>query len=72
MGKFDQIIYERIIPSESDRHANRVRVHRAGEEITIHFRNLKIVLHNKAEVDEWKEGFTEALEKLGDHFKYDI
>ena len=62
MGKFDEIIYEKLIEPTPDRYANRIRVHRAGEEATIHFRNLKIVLHNEEEIAEWKNGFKEAYE----------
>ena len=64
MGKFDAIIHEKLIDPAPDRYANRIRVHRAGEEVTIHFRNLKIVLHDKAEIEEWKNGFAEALKKI--------
>lgn len=64
MGKFDDIIFEELIDPEPDRYANRIRVHRSGEEVTIHFRNLKIVLHDQEEINEWKNGFAEALKKI--------
>lgn len=72
MGKFEKIIHEELIPEAPDRFANYLRVTRATpNEVHIQFRNLRITLLDE-EVQEWKEGFTEALEKLGDHFKYDI
>lgn len=62
MGKVAQTYWDKLIDPVSDRNANRVRVYRApNDEVTIHFRNLKIVLHNYDEIQEWKRGFTEAL-----------
>lgn len=64
MGKIEKIIFEKTISSEPERNNNLLRVYRAPNgEVTIHYRNLKIVLH-KDEVEEWKQGFRIALEKL--------
>lgn len=73
MGKIAKTFYDKIIPEVSDRNANRVRVYRApNNEVTIHFRNMKIVLHTPQEIAEWREGFREALANLGDNLKNDI
>lgn len=65
MGKIKQIIFEKIISPIPDRNSNLLRVYEAPNgEVTIHFRNIKIVLHNKEEIQEWKSGFAEALRKL--------
>ena len=56
------IIDERIIKPEPDMNANIIRVYKApNNEVTIHFRNMKIVLHDDMEVAEWRDGFREAL-----------
>ena len=73
MGKVDKVYYEKLIDPVPDRYANRVKVQRASNgEVTIHFRNLKIVLHNDMEITEWRDGFREALSNLGDNLKDDI
>lgn len=75
MGKVAHTYIDKIIPEIADRNANRLRVYRAPNgEITIHFRNLKIVLHNDMEISEWVDGFKEALEELQrkDYFKNDL
>ena len=73
MGKVEKVIYEKLIDPIADRNCNRVLVYRApNDEVTIHFRNLKIVLHTREEQGEWSRGFREALEKLGDRFQDDI
>lgn len=72
MGQIKDIIHEEIIPEVSDRHANLLRVYRApNNEVTIHFRNLKIVLHTEEEIQEWKEGFTEALKQIQENNYYE-
>ena len=64
MGQVKHIHYETLIDPIPDRYANRVRVHEdAAGEFTIHFRNLKIVLHTPEEIEEWRNGFKIALEK---------
>ena len=75
MGQVKEILYEKLIDPVADRNCNRIRVHRApNDEITIHFRNLKIVLHTKEEQEEWKRGFAEALQKFEEkgYMKEDI
>lgn len=63
MGKVSKVHYEKLISEIPDRYANRVKVQEAPNgEVTIHFRNLKIVLHNQMEIDEWVNGFKVALE----------
>ena len=65
MGKVKKVHYEKLINPECDRYSNRVKVQEADNgEVTIHFRNLKIVLHkhNYDEVEEWVNGFKIALE----------
>lgn len=65
MGKIEKIIYEKIISPEPDRNANLLRIYRApNQEVTIHFRNVKIVLHTAEEIAEWKRGFAEAQKRL--------
>ena len=65
MGKVKDILYEKLIDPDPDRNANRIRVHRApNDEVTIHFRNLKIVLHTKEEQEEWKNEFAQAFNKF--------
>lgn len=73
MGKVEKLIYEKIIDPIPDRNSNRIRIHRApNDEITIHFRNLKIVLHTREEQEEWSRGFKEAVSKLEDKLQDDI
>lgn len=75
MGKIDTTYYEELIESEPDRQANLLKVYRSpNNEVTIRFRNLKIVLHTPEEIQEWKNGFTEALEKYNtlQTFKNDL
>ena len=75
MGQIKETIHEAIIPEVSDRHANRIKIHRApNNEVTINFRNFKIVLHTEDEIQEWKRGFTEALKVLKekDYLKDDL
>lgn len=62
MGVVKKTIYDALIPETPDRNANRVRLYEAPNgEVTLHFRNLKIVLHTPEEIAEWKQGFKEAL-----------
>lgn len=69
MGVIKTILYEKLIDPIPDRNCNRIRVHKAPNgEITIHFRNLKIVLHDDMEIVEWKEGFKTAMENLDDDY----
>ena len=75
MGKIAKTFYDAEITPEPSRNANRIRTYEAPNgEVTIHFRNLKIVLHSREEVEEWKQGFAEAREKFmaGDYFKNDL
>lgn len=62
MGIIDKIIYEKLIPDSPDRNSNLLRVYRNPlGEMTIHFRNVKIVLHTQEEIDEWVRGFKQAM-----------
>lgn len=73
MGVISEMIHESLIPEAPDRNSNRLRIHRdPNGEVTINYRNLKIVLHTPEEVAEWREGFKIALDNLGDWFKDDI
>lgn len=75
MGKMDKVFYEGTISPTADRNANLLRVYRAPNgEVTIHLRNMKIVLHSEQEVQEWKNGFTQALDTLlaSNYFEKDI
>ena len=75
MGKISKVHYEKLIDPIPDRFSNRVKVQEAPNgEITIHFRNLKIVLHSPQEIAEWREGFGIALEnfKGNDYLRNDI
>ena len=75
MGKVAQTYYDKLISEIPDRNSNRVRVYRKdNDEVVIHFRNLKITLFTEPEIQEWKEGFKQALEELRakDYFKNDI
>ena len=73
MGKIAKTYFDKLIDPISDRNSNRVRVYRApNNEVTIHFRNLKIVLHTEEEIRDGRDGFRQAVEKPGDNFKNDI
>lgn len=75
MGAVEKTFFDGLISPTPDRNANRVRAYRAPNgEVTIHFRNLKIVLHTPQEINEWREGFKEALINLraGNYFPNDI
>ncbi len=75
MGKVKDKIYDKLISEIPDRNSNRVRVYRKdNDEVVIHFRNLKITLFTEPEIQEWKEGFKQALDilKEKDYFKNDI
>ena len=75
MGQVKEILYEKLIDPIAARNCTRIRVHRApNDEITIHFRNLKIVLHTQEEQEEWKEGFAQAKIKFDEkgYMKEDI
>lgn len=75
MGKIEEVIYEKLIDPVADRSPNLFRVYKAPNgEITIHFRNLKVVLHTAEEIAEWGKGFSEALKNLRkeDYFKNDL
>jgi len=64
MGKIEKIIHEQTVRPEADQNANLFRIYRApNQEVTIHYRNLKIVLHTH-EIQEWKQGFAETLKKI--------
>ncbi len=65
MGVIKELIHEELIPSESDRHSNLLRIYKKdNEEIVIHFRNLKINLITPFDIKEWRYGFQIALEKF--------
>ena len=65
MGKMAKIYDERTVSSVPDINANIIRVYKApNNEVTIHFRNMKIVLHTPEEIAEWRDGFREALNAL--------
>lgn len=73
MGKIATTFYDELIDPVPDRSANRVRSYRASnDEVTIHFRNMKIVLHTREEQQEWKDGFTEAFNNLGENLIDDL
>lgn len=75
MGKVSKVFYEKLISDIPDRNTNRLKVQQAPNgEVTIHFRNIKIVLHDFDEIMEWQQGFSEALDKFekGNFFKQDI
>ena len=62
MGKIKEIIHEELLDPIAEKNCNLLRIYRApNNEVTIHIRNLKIVLHTKEEQDEWRNGFKEAL-----------
>ena len=64
MGKIEKIIDEKIIDPEAAHNSNLLRIYRApNQEVTIHYKNLKIVLHTH-EVGQWKQAFAEALKKI--------
>lgn len=65
MGKIAKIYYEKTINPVADQNSNLLRIFEApNKEVTIHIRNLKIVLHTPEEIAEWKRGFVEAQKKL--------
>lgn len=65
MGIIQELIHEELISSEPDRHANLLRVYRKDNgEVVIHFRNLKINLISPQEIQEWKFGFQQALDRV--------
>lgn len=75
MGKVEKVFHEGLISPIPDRHSNYLKVYQSPNgEVTIRFRNLKIVLHSREEIEEWKNGMRIALENLrkGDFFKNDI
>lgn len=75
MGKIDEIAYEALIEEQPDRFANFVRVYRSPNgEVTIHFRNIKIVLLTDEDIREWRDGMRAAQTKFleGDYFKQDV
>lgn len=66
MGRIEKIIHEQTIRPEAERNSNLLRVYQApNQEVTIHYRNLKIVLHTH-EINEWKQAFAEALKKINE------
>lgn len=73
MGQREIMYYDELIPDAPDRDANRCYVYRAPNgEVVVHFRNFKIVLHSEEEIREWRDGFKQALDNLGDWFINDI
>lgn len=73
MGKVDNLLYETLVPDLADRKGNLLRVARSnGNEVHIQFRNFRISLHDEEEIQEWKQAFAQAKEKLGDAFINDI
>lgn len=75
MGKINKVYYDNLIPEAPDRNANRLRVYQAPNgEVTIHYRNFKLVLHTREEIDEWRDGFKTALDVIRekDYFRNDL
>lgn len=75
MGKINKVFEDKLVNPIPDRFSNRVKVQQAPNgEVTIHFRNFKIVLLTPEEIAEWRDGFREALRNLraGDYLKNDI
>lgn len=73
MGKVMQTIYDELCDPVPARNANRIRVYRMhNNEVVIHYRDMKIVLHTEEEIQEWKYGFKQALEELNGYFENDI
>jgi len=75
MGKIEKVFYDGLISPTPDRFSNRVKVQQAPNgEVTIHFRNMKIVLLTQEEIREWRDGFREALRVLRekDYLKNDL
>lgn len=75
MGKVATIIVDKVISLNPDRNANRIYIYRKpNNEVSIHFRNLKMTLLKEEEVEEFKIGFKEALKefKKGNYLKNDV
>lgn len=75
MGIIKDIIEDRLIESEPDRNPNRIYIYRKpNDEVSIHFRNIKITLITPEEIKEWRDGFKIALEefKKGNYLSNDI
>lgn len=65
MGRVEKIYDERTLHSSPDVNSNIIRVYKApNNEVTIHFRNMKIVLHTPEEIAEWRDGFRKALTRI--------
>lgn len=75
MGKVAKTYYDELCEPVPCRNNNRIRVYRMpNNEVVIHYRDMKIVLHKEEEIQEWKEGFKHALSvlKKGNYFHNDI
>lgn len=65
MGKIAEVYYDGTLNVEPSRNPNLLRIQRApNNEVTIHIRNMKIVLHTPEEIAEWRDGFKYALDNL--------
>lgn len=65
MGKVKTIIEDQLISPEPDRNPNRIYIYRKpNDEVSIHFRNIKVTLITPQEIQEWREGFRTALENF--------
>lgn len=75
MGKILTTIEDKLILPVPDRNPNRIHIYKNHlGEVTIHFRNFKIVLLTPEEIREWSQGFGVALDnfKRSNYFKNDI
>lgn len=72
MGKITNRQFTKLIPPESDRHANKLDIYQTNSGlIHVNFRNIQIKLTNEDFII-WKRGFVTALNKLGKRMENDI
>lgn len=73
MGLIDTVYYDELCSPEPSRNCNRIRVYRKpNREVVIHYRDFKITLLTEEEIQEWKQGFAEALRNIGNKFENDL
>jgi hypothetical protein len=73
MGLIETTYYDELCSPVPARNPNRIRVYRMpNKEVVIHYRDMKVVLHTEEEIQEWKRAFSEAKDRLGNHFNNDI
>lgn len=73
MGVVAKTFYDELCDPVPARNCNRIRVYQMpNKEVVIHYRDMKIVLHTREEIEEWKNGFATALRNLGDSFENDL